>query len=237
MWDTSNYFWLASGVRAGLFLLLQGFPDIASILCSPVVINNLACGFHWTWYVWTAATISDLRLQMKLSPSLLRVSPLTADILPGQEEFWQSFDISQPAWYWSTFLMWSRRQKSSSTSPAKRTSPISGFFAEGPDICWSLGLRIQRCSGQSLKKQDLWTLFCYTNVSNRRNPRGLIWRCTLIESEPQIFKYCSEPLFCWFSPSFFGGGGFEFLPDRNGKGAETDKGWDCSALKLPVYVN
>lgn len=84
MWDTSNYFWLASGVRAGLFLLLQGFPDIASILCSPVVINNLACGFHWTWYVWTAATISDLRLQMKLSPSLLRVSPLTADILPGR---------------------------------------------------------------------------------------------------------------------------------------------------------
>lgn len=91
--------------------------------------------------------------------------------------------------------------------PAKRTSPISGFFAEGPDICWSLGLRIQRCSGQSLKKQDLWTLFCYTNVSNRRNPRRLIWRCTLIESEPQIFKYCSEPLFCWFSPSFFWGGG------------------------------
>lgn len=126
---------------------------------------------------------------------------------PWQEQFWQSFDISQPAWYWSTFLMWSRRQKSSSTSPAKRTSPISGFFAEGPDICWSLGLRIQRCSGQSLKKQDLWTLFCYTNVSNRRNPRGLIWRCTLIESEPQIFKYCSELLFCWFSPSFFWGGG------------------------------
>lgn len=235
MWDTSNYFWLASGVRAGLFLLLQGFPDIASILCSPVVINNLACGFHWTWYVWIAATISDLRLQTKLSPSLLRVSPHTADILPGQEQFWQSFDISQPAWYWSTFLMRSRRQKSSSASPAKRTAPISGFFAEGPDICWSLRLRIQRCSGQSFKKQDLWNLFCYTNVSNRRNPRGPVWRCTLIQSEPQIFKYCPKLLFCWGAFLwFFFWGGFEFLPDRNSKGAETHKGWDCSAPKIPV---
>lgn len=131
-------------------------------------------------------------------PSLLHVPPHADDILPGQEQFWQSFDISQPAWYWSTFLMWSHRQKSSSTSLTKMTFPVSGFFAGGPDIFWSLRLS-QRCSGWSFKKWDMWNLFWYINVSKRGNPRRLVWRCTLMESEPQIFlKKCPKLSFFFF---------------------------------------
>lgn len=137
---------------------------------------------------------------MKFSPPS---STLTDDILPGQEQFWQSFDISQPAWYWSTFLMWSRRHKSSHASLTKRTFPVSGFFPGGPDIFWSLRLRSQRCSGWGFKKWDMWGLFCYTNVRKRRNPRGLVWRCTLMEFETQMIKDCPEIKLVVFFHFFF----------------------------------
>lgn len=137
---------------------------------------------------------------MKFSPPS---STLTNDILPGQEQFWQSFDISQTAWYWSTFLMWSHRHKSSHASPTKRTFPVSGFFPGGPDIFWSLRLRSQRCSGWGFKKWDIWGLFCYTNVRKRRNPRGLVWRCTLMEFETQMIKDCPELKLVVFFHFFF----------------------------------
>lgn len=127
-----------------------------------------------------------LKVTDEALPSLLHVPPHTDDILSRHEQFWQSFDISQPAWYWSTFLMWYCRQKSSSNAPIKRTFPVSGFFAGGPDIFWSLKLRSQRCSGCRFKKWDVWAFFCQTNVSKRGNPRGIVWRCTLMESEPQF---------------------------------------------------
>lgn len=75
----------------------------------------------------------------------------------------------------------------------KGHSLSQGFFAGGPDIFRSLRLRNQRCSGWSFKKWDMWGLFCYTNVSKKGNPRGLVWRCTLMKSEPQFFlKNCPK---------------------------------------------
>lgn len=126
---------------------------------------------------------------MKFSPPS---STLTDYILPGQEQFWQSFDISQPACTDQHFWCDLAGTNQATLPRPKGHSLSQGFLPGGPDIFWSPRLRSQRCSGWGFRKWDMWGLFCYTNVRKRRNPRGFIWRCTLMEFKTQTVKDCPK---------------------------------------------
>lgn len=113
---------------------MLGFSATSRLSWCSLCIVLTGCN-KWTgmWFPLDVVCLSHcnqqwLKVTDKALPSLHHVLPRTDDIFPGQERFWQSFDISQPAWCCSTFLMWSHRQKSSSTSPTERTSPVSGLF-------------------------------------------------------------------------------------------------------------
>lgn len=147
---------------------------------------------------------------MKFSPPS---STLTDYILPGQEQFWQSFDISQPAWYWSTFLMWSPRHKSSHASPTKRTFPVSGFFfLEVLTFSEAWGWEVRDAQDEGLKNGICEACFAIQMSGKRRNPGGLVQRCTLMEFETQIKKgYPKLNLVVFFHFLFFFFSVFEFF--------------------------